>query len=362
MKLPFRASTPVSLRERSRAIIGTVLGLVVTLLLGQWWTQWAPPWGPPIGLAAPMGASAIILFALPSSPLAQPWAVLGGNTLSALVGVAVAQWMPDPHWAAGLAVGAAMVLMFGARCLHPPGGAVALLAVLNHTTQPLYALAPVLLNSTVLVAMATIYNTRTGHPYPHRAATPPHGDGQAHGQRFSKADLDSALARYNEVMDIDREDLEALLHEAEAQAWQRTLGEMRCQAIMSREPITVRPLDSLSLAWQHLHHHAVKALPVVDDGDQVVGIVTMADLFARLAHGPREALAGSTAPAGLHGSVEQIMTQRVRVASDSARVIDLLPLFSEGGHHHLPVVDSQKRLVGMITQSDVIRALHRNLG
>lgn len=354
-------SMNVTTLERWRSVIGAMLGILITFLLGQWSAHWAQPWEMAVALAAPMGATAIILFALPSSPLAQPWAVLGGNTLSALTGVAVVHLVPDPQWAAGLAVGAAMTVMFAAHCLHPPGGAVALLAVLTHTTNPLYALAPVLLNSIVLVAAAAIYNTRTGRPYPHSAA-PVLREGPVHGPRFSAADLDAALARYNEVMDIDRDDLEALLHEAEAKAWERTLGQMRCHEIMSRDPITVHKDDSLQLAWEHLNHHSIKALPVVDEGGHLVGIVTMADLFARLASGTTTTLDQPAAPTGSIDSVETVMTHHVRVATDTARVLDLLPLFSEGGHHHLPVIDSDKVLVGMITQSDVIRALHRNLG
>ena len=62
-------------------------------------------------------------------------------------------------------------------------------------------------------------------------------------------------------------------------------------------------------------------------------------------------------PAPAH--VGAIMTRRVRVASEQLHVIELLPLFSEGGHHHLPVVDAQQHLVGILTQSDLVRALHR---
>ena len=89
-------------------------------------------------LIAPLGASAVLVFALPASPLAQPWPVIGGNMFSALVGVACARWLPRPRvgrrrgdrrWPSRL--------MFALRCLHPPGGAVALLVVLTpHDALP----------------------------------------------------------------------------------------------------------------------------------------------------------------------------------------------------------------------------------
>ena len=68
---------------------------------------------------------------LPASPLAQPWSVIGGNVISGLVGVACVRWLghalPLPLLA-GLACGASIAVMFALRCLHPPGGAVALTA------------------------------------------------------------------------------------------------------------------------------------------------------------------------------------------------------------------------------------------
>ena len=69
-----------------------------------------------------MGASAVLIFAAPHSPFAQPWAVLAGHVLSALVGVACWQLVPNPTLAAGLAVGLAIGVMHVTRCLHPPAG------------------------------------------------------------------------------------------------------------------------------------------------------------------------------------------------------------------------------------------------
>ena len=74
-------------------------------------------------LIAPLGASSVLLFAVPASPLAQPWAIIGGNTISAFTGVAVCQVVHDPMLATGIAAGGAIGPMSLMRCLHPPGGA-----------------------------------------------------------------------------------------------------------------------------------------------------------------------------------------------------------------------------------------------
>ncbi len=82
-------------------------------------------------LVAPMGASAVLLFAVPSSPLAQPWSILGGNIAAALVGVTTALLITDPFLASAVAIGVAIAAMMTLRCLHPPSGAIALTAVLG---------------------------------------------------------------------------------------------------------------------------------------------------------------------------------------------------------------------------------------
>ena len=355
-----RAQLPPALgvdaRERWRASLGALLGIGLAALASRYVGAAIGfnPW-----LVAPLGASAVLVFALPASPLAQPWAVIGGNLLSALVGVACAWAVPDMAVSGALAVGLAIAVMFALRCLHPPGGAVALLAVLTQTHDPRFAVLPVLLNSVLLVAAGALYNTATGrrYPYPDHAAAP----APAASSRFTRADLDAALAHYNQVIDMTRDDLEALLHEAEAAAYRRTLGELRCDEIMSREPLTVTAALPIARAWALMRGRGVKALPVVDKSNHVVGIVTLADFMRRAELG---AEAGPTTPAldvAETGplTVGQIMTRQVRVASAGLHVIELLPLFSEGGHHHIPIIDAERQVVGIITQSDLVRALHR---
>ena len=91
-----RALTPrmagTNLRERTIACIGALLGIAAAGAVSALVT--GSDAGLPL-LVAPMGASAVLLFAVPASPLAQPWSIIGGNTISALVGIAVAHAVPD---------------------------------------------------------------------------------------------------------------------------------------------------------------------------------------------------------------------------------------------------------------------------
>lgn len=357
------AALPISGSERRRIVLGAALGVLVTGLLSHWMGPVATGW-----LIAPIGASAVLVFGIPSSPLAQPWAVIAGNTLSAAVGTACAMWMPDTPLAAPAAVAIALAAMLSARCLHPPGGAMALMVVLSqHASWPFVAF-PVLTNSVLLVAAAMVFHRLTGHTYPHQHAvehSPPQPD-SAH--RFTRADLDQALRHYNELLDVDPDDLVALLQHAEAAAYQRTLGELRCEQVMTKNPMAVEYGTALGEAWAQMRTHRIKALPVIDRARRVVGIVTVADFlnFARLDdhEGLAMRLQNLLRPSGLlHNDrpevVGQIMTRQVRVVSAQRHAVELLPLFSEAGHHHLPVIDGENRLVGVLTQSDLVRALSK---
>ena len=169
-------------------------------------------------LVAPLGASAGLVFAVPASPLAQPWPVIGGNTISALVGIAVYHFVPGMVLAASVAVGAAILVMSLLRCLHPPGGASALTAVIGspavHAAGFSFAFLPVALNSVSLVLFGLLFHRLSRHTYPHRPAPAP--DAGLH-----LADIDAALEDMHENFDISRADLDALLSRAELHAAQR---------------------------------------------------------------------------------------------------------------------------------------------
>lgn len=353
-------------RERLRAFAGAAIGVLVAGVLCRWMAGAAglSPW-----LVAPIGASAVLVFAMPASPLAQPWAVIGGNTVSAVVGTACVLAIPDPALAGAVAVGLAIAAMFQLRCLHPPGGASALLVVLSHTSDLHFSAFPVLVNSVLLVVAGMVYNSLTGRAYPHSQATPAPG-AQTAASRFSPADLDAALARYNQVLDVSRGDLEMLLHDAESISYARNLGALRCRDVMTPQPVAVEFGAMLEEAWALMRQRCIKALPVVDRAQRIVGIVTVAD-FMRHADLDRHEGIGERLRAVIRriGSthterpevVGQIMTRQVRVASADRPLVELVPLFSEGGHHHIPIISSDQRLVGIITQSDLVRALYRSV-
>lgn len=175
-----------------------------------------------------MGASAVLLFAVPHGALSQPWNVLGGHVLSALIGVSCYRFVPDTFAAAGLAVGLAIGTMYYLRCIHPPGGATALAAVIGgdatHALGYGYVLTPVLENALVILAVAVAFNFLfRWRRYP--AWLAPQEAPQQHADRppIDHADLVAALAQIDSYIDVSEQDLLRIYELATGQANQRRL-------------------------------------------------------------------------------------------------------------------------------------------
>lgn len=148
----------MNVREKLLSTLGGFLGIFGIFMSSQWLLDPAVS----VLIVPSMGASAVLLFAAPHAPFAQPWNVIGGHAISALIGVACWQWIPDFAVAASASVGLAIGAMYFARCIHPPGGATALAAVIGsdklHQLGYAYEYAPILLNATTILLVAILFN------------------------------------------------------------------------------------------------------------------------------------------------------------------------------------------------------------
>ena len=346
------APVTVSRREILLGCLGALLGVFCAAWLSHRLLAGFNPW-----FIAPMGASAVLLFAVPASPLAQPWSIIGGNLVSALIGVTCAAHIDDVALAASVAAATAIGAMFALRCLHPPSGAVALTAVLGgpviRALGYRFVLWPVAVDSLLLLLAALVFNVSARRRYPHRAgpqAATHHTRDEPPAARvgLTADDLHAALRARGELLDVSPDDLEALFVEAEHRAWTRRLGRLCCEDVMSRDVVCVQPATPAHEAWRLIVDHAVKALPVVDAQRRLAGIVTLHDFFV-----------GHDRVSDVASPVADIMTRDVIAANPRQELVDLMSAFSDGGRHHLPVVDGERRVIGMVTQSDMVAALFR---
>ncbi|WP_233382197.1 HPP family protein [Methylobacterium sp. C25] len=338
-----------TLRERLIACLGALIGIALTGLICGWFFGE----GPHIPLiVAPMGASAVLLFAVPASPLAQPWSIIGGNTISALMGVLAARFVPDPIMAIGVGVSLAIAAMSFTRSLHPPGGAAALTALIGgHAVTSagfLFPLFPVCINSVILVTLGVVFHKLSGRSYPHVPVKPPvntHGTADLPaGLRvgFRAEDVDAALTVMNETLDINRADLDRLLHQVELQALVHTHRELTCEDVMSRDVITITGSGTIEQATALLLDHNIRTLPVVDEGGRLLGTVGLRELAKKAAVQVAD------------------VVQEAKVAAKDDPAVGLVQTLTDGRTHAIVIVSADRMIIGVITQTDLLATLARH--
>ncbi len=327
--------------------------------------------GAGLRLIAPFGASAVLLFAVPNSPLAQPWSVLMGNTVSAVVAVAVVQLVPQGIWSVPLAVALAIMAMMLTRALHPPGGAVAMLAALSPDATLAqgwaFVLLPVAVGSALLIGVALIWHRISGRAYPQRQVAATADAPQTARIGLGPDDLAAILDRYRQSANLGVADLARLIGAAEEATAAQRMDGFTCDEIMSRDLVTVLPDTSLSTVADIFRSRGFTSLPVVADG-RFLGVIFQLDLirqarndslrlnrnffaaFARLLDRSRK-----TAPTA--ADIMQVAVPRV---TPKTPVGALLPMLADGGVEAVPVVVGP-RILGIVTRSDLVSALAREV-
>ncbi|AWN38708.1 HPP family protein [Methylobacterium radiodurans] len=350
----FRLFRPIlagaTLRERLIACLGALAGITLTgLICGLFFGQ-----GPDIPLiVAPMGASAVLLFAVPASPLAQPWPIIGGNTISAFMGVLAARFIPDPVVAIGVGVSLAIAAMSLTRSLHPPGGAAALTALIGGPAVTsagfLFPLFPVCVNSLILVALGVAFHRIARRNYPHVPVAIPantHGTADLPAPLrvgFRAEDVDAALLALNETLDIDRTDLDRLLRQVEHHALVREEGDLTCGAVMSRDVVTIGLDGSAERARELLIAHDIRTLPVLEADGRLAGTLGLRELARHGDSGVARAMSDA------------------RTAGPDDPVVALAAALTDGRTHAVVVVDIDRHVLGIITQTDLLATLTRLL-
>ncbi|MDH3325384.1 MAG: HPP family protein [Gammaproteobacteria bacterium] len=359
-------------------IISGVSALVAILCLGYVSLLFAGLQALPY-ITASIGASAVLVFATPHSPLAQPWPVLGGQIISAFIGVSISlsDVMPDLVIASAVAVSLSIIVMYLTRCLHPPGSAAALAAVLGgqqiQDMGYLYVLFPVAINAVLIVILGVVINRFVpGRRYPaiekeKASLSSVAGEWALGAPKFQDEDLRAALTNMDSYITVSEHDLAQIYAMAMLNANKRRLGNVFCKDIMIKSPIKFRFDDELEAAWNTLQEHNIKGAPVVDQYDHLIGIVTTTD-YMRHATGHhtgdtmQEKLRDFLKRSPGHTSdkaevVGQIMSTTLNVADENQHIVDLIPVFTEKRFHHMPVVDSKGKVVGVVARSAVMRSM-----
>lgn len=207
-----RSSTSHS--EKVIATIGGTIGISITYLISYLTLD-----AQSAALIVPsMGASAVLLFAVPHGALSQPWSLFMGHLVSAFIGVSCYMLVPDIILAAGLAVGLSIGAMHVLNCIHPPGGATALAAVIGgpaiHELGFMYVLSPIYINVLVIFIVAVIFNSGFAwRRYPvcmMRFIKPDENSDVSLRSPLKDQHIEHAIKDMNLIIDVTTQDLQRL--------------------------------------------------------------------------------------------------------------------------------------------------------
>ncbi|HHK74398.1 MAG TPA: HPP family protein, partial [Rhizobiales bacterium] len=257
----------ISIREKILSAMVAFLGIALVMAVSMIWL--APnelPW-----IVASMGASAVLLFAVPMGPLSQPWAFAGGHMISGAIGITIAMMLPGQILlAAALAVSLAVFAMYVTHSLHPPGGATALSAVMGgahiHAMGYSYLLTPVLVNVTVMLIWALfINNLMPNRCYPSglgawrkRKNTVIGEDKADINIAIGREDLEFALREMDEFLDVSEDDLSKIFAISADHARRKRMGELLCGEIMTKEVIFASSGSNIEKIWNLMRKHRIR--------------------------------------------------------------------------------------------------------
>jgi CBS domain-containing membrane protein len=372
------AQSTVSINEKLISATAALVAIALVMFVSQFYLDSSSlPW-----VVASMGASAVLLFAVPKGPLSQPWSFMAGHLISAFVGISIAKLISDPVIASAFAVSLAIFFMYLTGCLHPPGGATALTAVLGGSTiidlGYWYMLTPVFLNIVVMLTWALIINNvLPNRCYPNglhelrktkNSKQDPIANKILHTQTpnlIHRSDLHAALKEMDIFVDVSENELSQIFNLSLMNTHKKKMGDILCKDIMTTNVVSVSYDMEIENVWQLMINKRVHAFPVLDPANHILGIISLTDflnqinfkldsgIIAQLNDFIKKTVGEKTDKPEYAG---HLMTKPVITIMDEQHILDLFDLFYSHNIHHLPVVDNNNKLVGIITPKDMLLA------
>jgi len=365
------AASAMQRKDQWMALLAAFVTMLIIGLAGSLITQDLQK----LMLVASLGPSIVLVFLVPNSPFSQPYPMLMGHFVSAVIGVGCAYLPLELYWTAAIGITLCIFAMFFLGAVHPPAGATAMMPIIVGPEVVggfHFAYFPVLTNMTLLVVLAILFHRwwlkkeYPSRPVPTSDPIHKHDDASPLVRLgIQPDDLKSALKDIDAYLDVTEKDLTLVYGLAQQKAYTRKFGEVSCVDIMSRDVVSVSTDTTLNDAWGLLRKHKVKLLPVIDEQRQVLGIISLVDYLKRLElegyedlYGRLENFVKGEDEASDAPRVGNIMASPAFTVQQSEPIVSLVPLLSDKGMHHVPVVDADNKLVGIITQSDLIAALY----
>jgi CBS domain-containing membrane protein len=184
----------------------------------------------------------------------------------------------------------------------------------------------------------------------------------------SEEDLRAAIKEMKTYVDVTEEDLKKIYEIALRHAWVRSAARILVKEVMTTTVVTVRRDADLHEAARLLSEHRISGMPVVDDTNRVIGVISEADILTlaglKREHTFRDILRnilGEPIPAHEAGGnkVEHVMSFPPITSKIDDSVADVANILDERRIKRLPVVDDRGMLIGIISRADIVRAIGR---
>ncbi|BCB95281.1 hypothetical protein JZK55_02030 [Dissulfurispira thermophila] len=190
-------------------------------------------------------------------------------------------------------------------------------------------------------------------------------DNTQKGLEISDEDIRAALREIKTYVDITEDDLKKIYSIALRHAKERLASKISVSDVMTKNVVTISKNADIHEASRLLSENGISGLPVVDDDNHVIGIITEADLLLMV--GMRQGytfkdiirhLLGEPLSGRKNGNkVEDVMTSPAMTTKADADIREVARILDERRIKRLPVVDSENRLIGIISRADIVRAI-----
>ena len=185
----------------------------------------------------------------------------------------------------------------------------------------------------------------------------------------SDDDLRAALKEMKAYMDVTEEDLKKIYEIALRHARERIVSRILVKDIMMKTVVSIKRNADLHEAARLLSENRISGMPVVDDNNRVIGVISEADVLM-LAGMKREHtfkdilrnILGEPLPARSVGNkVEDVMSFPPITSKADDEVMEVARIFEERRIKRLPVVDNDGKLLGIVSRADIVRAIGKKI-
>ena len=184
---------------------------------------------------------------------------------------------------------------------------------------------------------------------------------------ISDDDVLTAMKEIGGYLDITFGDFKELYHVACSHALTRLMQSVKAGDIMTKKVISIKKQTSAKEIAEIMARHGVSGIPVIDDDEQVVGIISENDFLSRM--GKKEVKSfmniiarclenkGCLAVPIRNQNAEDIMTSPVITASEDTPVFDIVNLFAEKNINRVPIISQEMKLIGIVSRADALQTV-----